>query len=300
MTRLVSAELFKLRRRLMTQILAFLVIAFFVAIQIPRWDSLRHEDQTVEQSAPVERVGPDGETRVIVMSAPRNVDRSPQEEAALREQFLKDTVNDNLAVLRWVAVLCGIALVAGALGSEYTWGTLRPFLTCVESRTKYLGAKLIALELTVLAGMAVALALAFVSSLIVAAVSGGVDLGYLDGAYLLDAFFDFGRAVVGVTPYLLIAALGAVAGRSALLAAFVGLGLLIGDEIATSYMRGASNWVRHVPDFLLGRNADALAGIQFTDIGQRDPWLAGLVLASYGLGALALALWVFHRRDVTA
>jgi ABC-type transport system involved in multi-copper enzyme maturation permease subunit len=301
MSRLIFVELFKLRRRLMTQILALLVVAFFVFIQVPRWhDQTRPSIEGGSQAVPVEEVGPDGETRGFIVERPKPADRSPEEEDALRREFLESTFDDNLAAARWIAVLFGIVLTAAALGSEYSWGTLRPFLTCVESRMKYLGAKLAALGIVVLAGMAAAMALGIATSILVAAMDGGADLGFVDGGYLQDAFFDFWRTAYSVSPYLLLTALGAIIGRSALTGAFVGLGLLIADSIATGVMQGSTTWLRHVPDYLPGHNVDALVGVRFEDVASRDPWAAAFVLAAYAFGALAITLWVFNRRDVTA
>jgi ABC-type transport system involved in multi-copper enzyme maturation permease subunit len=301
MARLIFVELFKLRRRLMTQVLALLVIAFFVAIQIPRWSDLRQQT-FVGEAGGIEVVeeGPNGETRTIIVGQQPQSDLNSEEEAALRAQFLEATVEDNLSVVRWVAMLFGIVLTAGALGSEYSWGTLRPFLTCVESRSKYLGAKLLALGVTVLLGMAGALALAMLSSIVIAIVNGGADLGFIDGAYLEDAFFDFWRVAYSVTPYLLLTALGAIVGRSALTGAFVGFGLLIADSIATGSLQGSATWLRHIPDYLPGRNVDAMVGVRFEDVAIRDPWAAAGVIGLYTLAALAITFWVFHRRDVTA
>jgi ABC-type transport system involved in multi-copper enzyme maturation permease subunit len=219
-----------------------------------------------------------------------------------------------LEALRWVGILFGVMLVAGALGSEYTWGTLRPFLTCVESRTKYLGAKLIALGVLTLLGLVAAMIAAVAASLVIAGVKGGLELDFLDGAYLRDGFYDFGRTAFAITPYLLIAALAAVVGRSALPAAVTGLGVLVVESIASPLMLRADNWVRHIPDFLLNRNVDAVMGekgivMSTTVTGNQvielilkppDPWQAALVLSVYGLAALLLVWYVFHRRDVTA
>jgi hypothetical protein len=55
-----------------------------------------------------------------------------------------------------------------------------------------------------------------------------------------------------------------------------------------------------VPDYLPGHNVDALVGVTFEDVAPRDPWAAAFVHAVYSFLALAITLWVFHRRDVTA
>ncbi|MEX1254441.1 MAG: hypothetical protein WEE64_08875 [Dehalococcoidia bacterium] len=301
MSRLVFVELFKLRRRLMTQILALLVVAFFIFVQVPRWhDQTRPSDEGSSGAVPVEEVGPDGETRTFIVIQPEEAQRSPREDAALLDEFLETTFDDNLAIVRWIAVLFGIVLTAAALGSEYSWGTLRPFLTCVESRTKYLGAKLAALGMMIVAGMMLAMALGVGTSVVIAAGDGRAELGFVDAAYLEDAFFDFWRTAYGVTPYLVVTALAAIIGRSALTGAFAGFGLLIGDSIATGVMQGSTTWLRYVPDYLPGHNVDALVGVTFEDVATRDPWAAAVVLAVYAFGALALSLWVFHRRDVQA
>jgi ABC-type transport system involved in multi-copper enzyme maturation permease subunit len=302
MGRLLAAELFKLRRRLMTQVLALIVVLLFVVGQVPRWrDEVHPSNASGPVGGTVTEIGPDGEPRTIVIGGPEEVERTPADEAGLREAFLERTFDGNLEAARWLIMLFGIVLTAGALGSEYSWGTLRPFLTCVESRTKYLGAKLAALGIIILGGMATALAAAIVSSIIIAIADGGAGFGFVDGPYLQDAFFDFWRTAYSISPYVLVTALAAIVGRSALTGAFGGFGLLIADSIATGTMQGSTTWLRHVPDYLPSSNVDALVGVtSFEEVAPRDPWAAALVLAVYAVGAIVAALWVFHRRDVTA
>lgn len=288
MTRLVYAEIFKLRKRLLTKVLAGLILLIFVGGQFPRWQATEAEEFA------------DATFRA--------------EQAVRRLTFLEQTVSENLEVVRFAGLVLGVMFVAGAVGSEYTWGTLRPFLTCAESRAKYLGAKFAALGILIFLGLAGAMLAAIVTSLAIALGRGGIELDFLDGAYVRDALFDFGRTLYVLAPYLLIAALAALAGRSAMIGAAVGLILLAVEGGVTAALEQADNWARHIPDFLLMRNGDAVLGAsgQVVESGYRggeffeeivrppDPWLGALVLAVYAVGALALALAVFHRRDVTA
>lgn len=295
MGRLVFAELFKLRRRQMTQVLAVLVVVFFGLIQLARWNATDTE-VVVTEARPVVT------DEELARFENHRLEASTRQAAPerQREQFLADMIPDNIEIARWVGILFGVMLVSAALGSEYTWGTLRPFLTCVESRRKYLGAKFVALGILILLGLVVALAIAAVSSLLIASARGGVELGFLDGAYARDALFDFGRSAFAITPYLLVAGLATIVGRSAMIGAVSGLGVLLAESVATPFMERADNWTEHIPDFLLSRNVNALLDVVSEDVAQRDPWLAGAVLGAYAIGALALALYVFERRDVTS
>src|SRR6478672_2624005 len=58
-----------------------------------------------------------------------------------------------------VGGICAIALAAGMIGSEYSWGTLRTQLARRPNRGRYLLAKIVGLLLALLAGILLALLL---------------------------------------------------------------------------------------------------------------------------------------------
>jgi ABC-type transport system involved in multi-copper enzyme maturation permease subunit len=307
MTRLIGVELFKLRRRILTKVLAAIIVLLAVIVQCGRWQGTE-EDYSSGSAQPASEITFDENGRTIIVT---DVDEEPPEASAAsseaesqarREEYLRSTVPDNLDYIRFVGLILGVMLVAGAIGSEYSYGTLRSFLTCAESREKYLGAKLIALGMLIVAGLVLSLALGIALSLVFALANGGLELGFVDGAYLSDAFYDFCRMVFVVTPYLLIAALAAVIGRSAMVGAVVGL-------ILFAIEGGVSAWLRfigldEVANLLLLWNAEAVLGAEGEFVNNRfveppDPFLAASVLLFYCVAAAGLSLWVFNRRDVT-
>jgi len=303
-TRLTLAEIFKLRRRLLTKLLAGLLVLIFAGGQFARWQATDYAGQLIQDSGSVE-VTPEGD--IVTPGDPQfgRGRRLEIKDSEVRRLYLEETVSENLSVVRWIGLVFGVMLVAGAVGSEYSWGTLRPFLTCAESREKYLAAKFLAIGLLLAAGLAGALLLAIVTSLFVAAVNGGLELDFVDGAYVREAVTDFGRTLFVLVPYLLIAGLAGVAGRSAMVAAVVGLILFSVEGALSSALEQSERWVHHIPDYLLLRNADAVVGTGAEEINGRlieapEPWVGALVLVAYAVAAFALALLIFKRRDITA
>ena len=286
-----------------------LLLLVTVGIQFGQWESAQATPETLgAEAGQVVDVGPASEAGIAVgLGGPPlpGADSGPlnKPEAQLRrEAFLRDGVPDLLTLLRGMGLVLGALLVAGAIGGEYSWGTLRPVLTCVPSRGHFIGAQLLALGILLVLALAMALAAGLVTRVVITAVDGGVELGFLDGGYALDAFFDFGRLVAVLVPYLLIVALATVAARSAMVGVGVGLIAIVIDAVASEVLDIQPTWVRHIPEFMLRKNADAVFGRGISTIaeGPPDPWIGALVLAAYAMVCLVGIFIVFYRRDVTA
>lgn len=311
MTRLIFVEIFKLRRRVLAKVLAVIIVLLAIIVQFGRWQGTEADYYGGSDAGGRREIVLDENGRIVEIVEPEKPDfaeSGAQDQEALdagrRERFLERTVSENLDYIRWLGLVLGVMLVAGGIGSEYSYGTLRPYLTCAESREKYLGAKFVALGALIAAGLALSLALGIGLSLLIAWANGGADLGFVDGPYLRDVVFDFVKTLYVLVPYLLIAGLAAVVGRSAMVGAVVGLILFSIESGVSSWFRLLDSWARHIPDYLLLWNAEAVLGSEGEIIDDRiimppDPWVGALVLALYSVAAIALSLWVFHRRDVT-
>jgi ABC-type transport system involved in multi-copper enzyme maturation permease subunit len=307
MTRLIGVEIFKLRTRILTKVLATIIVLLAVIVQCGRWQGIEDESNQEFGSRPEAEIVFDENGRSITVTEvdeepPASSQRSEAADAAMRERYLRETVPDNLDYIRFLGLILGVMLVAGAIGSEYSYGTLRSFLTCAESREKYLGAKYIALGALIVAGLVLSLTLGILLSLLFAAANGGLELDFLDGAYVRDSLFDFCKVIFVVTPYLLIAALAAVVGRSAMVGAVVGLILFAIEGAVSAWLRFIG--LDEIANLLLLWNAEAILGAEGEVINSRfieppNAAFATAVLIFYCAAATVAALWVFNRRDVT-
>ncbi|PDW04727.1 ABC transporter permease subunit [Candidatus Viridilinea mediisalina] len=119
-----------------------------------------------------------------------------------------------LGQLNGTGGILAIILAAGALGSDYSWGTMRTLLARAPARGSYLAAKTLALLLALLLATLIAL---LVGSLVAFIVSVWLDLPlrirFSDLALLP---LGIARALLVILPYLLATLACAAWGRSAL------------------------------------------------------------------------------------
>lgn len=128
--------------------------------------------------------------------------------------------------------ICAIILAAGALGSDFGWGTLRVLLTRAPRRGLYLTAKLLALMLALLTGILIALVIGSLLAMVYGAI---LHLPQQIGARdLLLLPVGIARALYVILPYVLITFTAAAFGRSVLAGAGGGLIFLALDVSAGS------------------------------------------------------------------
>jgi len=205
-----------------------------------------------------------------------------------------------------------VILVASCIGSEYNWRTIRTILISSESRFKLLGAKLISTGIFILIGMIIAVIAGFIMSLITTGIGGyAFDFGFMTGGYIWDQFAQFWRTFFVLIPYSLVGFLLAIVGRSAMPGIALGIGVLFLESIITTFMTLAGGWVARVPDYLLAANVRAITSLAdlpsgFDQMGGGDviTQLPGtthafVTLTIYSVAFLAIAFYVFRRRDVT-
>jgi ABC-2 type transport system ATP-binding protein len=206
-----------------------------------------------------------------------------------------------------------VILAAGAMGSEYGWGTLRTQLARTPDRTAYLLAKLAALLLVLAAGMLITLVfgltLGWATSGLLAASAGPspAALEALPVALL--------RALYVQLPYVLLTFCFAIVGRSLLVGVAGGLIYLVfeaGFGALTIFAVLGGPW-RTLYNLTIGRNIDTLTLLNSHTFGLRPETLTAtmppdgaptalqaiLVVAAYCALFLATALHRLVREDVT-
>ena len=282
MTRLISAELFKLRKRLMTRVLLYVLVGITVILYLLL---LAVSRATLPEGVPTGNI--------------ENLLGLP-----LALPFALYMFANFGAVL-------AVILLAGSVGSEYNWRTIRTMLICSESRFKLLAAKLISAGILILVGMVIGVAAGFAMSLITTAIGGyAFDFSFATGGYLWDQFLQFWRTFYIVLPYTLLGFLFAIIGRSVLPGIALGIGVVFLESFITLFMVLAGGWIAEVPNYLLTANVEAINALNklpegFGMMGAGGnlptPGLthAFLILGGYSLVFILLGFYLFHKRDVT-
>lgn len=288
MKRLISAEIFKLRKRSMTRILLFVLIGIMVLLYLLLLAISR-------ANLPAGAVGrPMGNIQNLL--------------------GLPTALPFALSILSSFGTVLAVILVASTIGSEYNWRTIRTMLISSESRFKLLGAKLISAAVFVLAGMVIGLAAGFLMSLITTAIGGYTfDFSFATGGYLRDQFLQFWRTFFVLTPYMLLGFLFAIAGRSVMPGIALGIGIYFLESIITTFMNLAGGWIARIPDYLLTANVNAITALNKLPQGFGTGPMGGnnlssqtpaashafAILTGYSLIFVVLAFYLFRKRDVT-
>lgn len=289
--RLISMELYKIRRRVMSKVLSILSIlaavslfALFALIAL----------LMAKSGATTEAIRTFSET----LRLPGSLDWTGH------------------LLLSFGQVLV-IILVSTIAGGEYTSGTIRLMLTRGPTRTQVLlskaGAALVCIALGVLGVMIIGV----LSGLLFNLTTGiSQNFEFFDGAWPGHVLLYLLILILGLFVYAMMALCLATLGRAtaAGLAGVLTWSFLLEPLIETIALFGRSidgstgSFVQSLPDYLIGPNISALLNNQSQyflpsngglQIGGPSDWHALLVLAAYIILFIGMAWWVSVRRDVT-
>ena len=205
MGQLIAAEFFKLRKRMMTWVLAAILVGLVVLIYSALWSA----------SVRVESFG----------------ERSPitglrHSFRELRQAlFLPGAIPYGLQIVGGFGSILAMILAAGAVGSEYAWGTVRLMATASSGRMRMMAAKLIVIFGLVAVGALLAVLAALIYSYIIAVHYGEASASFLTATFVRDQLASYGRTLLVISPYVAFAFALAVVGRSTLAGVGSGLGL---------------------------------------------------------------------------
>lgn len=286
MIRLINAELFKLRKRLMTRVLLFVLIGIVIILYL----------------------------LLLAISKFTLPAHGPDEIADIQKLLgLPIALPFALSILSSFGGILAVILVASSIGNEYNWHTIRTILICSESRFSLLGAKLISTGILILTGMVIGLITGFIMSLITTAIGGYTfDFSFINGGYLWDQFLQFWRTFYVLIPYVLLGFLLSIVGRSAMPGIALGIGVFFLESIITTFMSLAGNWIAEIPKYMLSTNVRAITsqaslpqGVSVgTGVSNASSQLPGIphaviTLAIYSLLFIILSFYLFRKRDVT-
>jgi ABC-type transport system involved in multi-copper enzyme maturation permease subunit len=280
---MIKAELIKLRKRQMTQVLLGILVAIIAIVN-------------------------------LLLLAISKVRTNAAGQAPIRITNLLGlpvAIPFALSLLASFGVLLAIILTASSVGNEYNWKTIRTALISSQSRFKFLVAKLVSLGILILIGMVIGVATGFIMSLITTALGGYTfDFSFATGSYLWAQFLQFWRTFYIIMPFSLLGFALAIVGRSAMPGIATGIGVFFLEDIVTALMRAAGGWIANVPDYLLNTNTSAITALnnlptRFAMGGGNStatlPTLlhAFIILGLYSVVFLFIGFYLFRKRDVT-
>ncbi|MBI1886746.1 MAG: ABC transporter permease subunit [Chloroflexi bacterium] len=223
-----------------------------------------------------------------------------------------------LDLTQFLGAIVLAVLVASLTGTEYGWGTVRQALIRGQTRRQYLSAKLLGIAVLAAVGFLLVLGLGILFSAIVTAVDDRpltLDLPSGGGPSPGDVALMMLRAGYGMLPYMLMAFALSVVGRSTTLGVAGVLVYVIVEAIVIGILGGVGGATADARIYFIGHNVVALlvanqvGGVDYFSLALRDnppasdlpdPAVAALVIGLYCLGFLAIAFWVFQRRDLHA
>ena len=289
MTRLMAAEFFKLRKRMMTWVVAILMIGLVILLYSILWSVSGHVTTFGEQN---QYTGQD----------------------LRRALFLQASVPFSLQVVVSFGTIFAMILAAGAVGSEYSWGTVRLMATAASGRVRLIAAKLLVVCGLVAAGALLAVAVGLVYSSIITVTNGGSDFSFVTPGFIRDQVESYGRTLFVMAPYVTLAFAMAAIGRSTLAGVGAGIGIAFVEPLIGGLMRLAGNPWKEIPNYLINANSSVILlhnklpdvvrfGATSQELAQRHvngTPEAMFILAIYSGAFVALAFLVYRRRDITA
>lgn len=206
-----------------------------------------------------------------------------------------------------------VVLAAAMVGGDYSWGTLRVYLPRHPNRVRYLLAKVITLLLGLLAAMVATLLLGMLAAIALGGLVGGAAVPTLASMSILPV--AMGRALLVLSPYVLITVAATVYGRSLIFGLVAGLLFQFADIGfgALALFRQLGGIWQLIYSFMVQANIVTLTTANSVAFGLNpaaldrsfDPTslpsmpqalLTVLVYCGVSLGS---ALYLFDRRDIT-
>jgi ABC-2 type transport system permease protein len=290
MNRLINVEFFKLRKRMMTWVVALVLVGLVVLLYSVLWN--------VSGEA----------TRTFGF---RNQFTAQDLRRALFVQF---SVPFSLQVVGYFGIVLAVIFAAGAAGGEYGWGTVRLMATSASGRIRLVAAKLIVVFALIGMGAFLAVAVGIGYSWLITATSGGSSYSFVNSTFVWQQLEAFGRTLFVLTPYVTMAFCIAIVGRSTLAGVGAGLGVsLMGPLIGSLMEQGGEPW-KSLPQYFIHTNAQIIMaqnavpqplpqfGPTLRELareGARTPEQAAIILLVYVAVFVAITFVVYRYRDIT-
>jgi ABC-type transport system involved in multi-copper enzyme maturation permease subunit len=313
--RLIGMDLYKVRRRLLSQVLVLIPIlliggGFLVTGMIAIHDTGLPATSFVPVSCAQFPHDPE-----CLNHPPTPPDYQRQKQQVLHGLaiYLNMPGNWNAQERFLIERLVVVAIIlAGTLvGGEYSLGTVRLMFTRGPTRLQFLFAKIAVLAICIVPTLLFVLLLGSAVGGVMAHAAGvGAGLSFVT-ADVVGHFALF--ALLGMLywfSYMLMALLFGTLGRSTVAGVVGPLVWVLLEPVLTGFLSSAPGFMQYVPDYFLGNNLLSLIQEQMRALGifnlnAQSPagaYHAGqslLVVAAYLIVFVGVACWVTVRRDVT-
>lgn len=267
MLHLLRSELFRLRKRPQTWILA-LIMALGVGAVYTGFA-----------------------IAALVMSDPSD----PRESLVLPKVF-----ETGMQFVTLVGFILTVVVASSLIGNEFGWNTIRPLLARARSRNALLSAKWITVTLYTVGlffvGLLATLLFSAVTSMIVGNYEG-VSAGLVG-----DWAVSFGRTVLGQFPYVAMAFCLALITRSNAVGIGAGIGLAILEPVIWELLNLITDSFESVRKFGLDHPSTRLYMMNtgYEEVSTGEAWRAAATLAAWVVVFVGLTYYFFNKRDVTS
>jgi ABC-type transport system involved in multi-copper enzyme maturation permease subunit len=215
-----------------------------------------------------------------------------------------------LGHLNGLGGIFAVILAATAMGSEYSWGTLRTQLARRPDRARLLIAKVVTIMLLLGVAGFISFVLAGLVGILLGALSGSTG-SLVDGLVALP--LGFVRAMFVLLPYVLLTLCFTIAGRSLLAGVAGGLVYLVfegGFGAVAAFAQLGGIW-QQIYNVTIGQNINTLVLLNSHAFGLHpeqiaptafenlpSPAQAVVVVVLYSASFIATALYLLRRRDI--
>ena len=320
--RLIGVELYKIRRRAMSKVLA--TICILSAILVFGLISL---GTVFVVNTPVSNYLPPSCSQVSDPKLQTCLDHTPTSQevtqAVQNKQEALRSISDPLRLptslgvvsqlTRNLGLLLVIILAGTIVGGEYGVGTIRLMFTRGPTRTQFFLAKIGAIALSIILGFLTIFIIGVGTGALLNLISGiSSATDFLTAAWISHLLLYMLVGMLGLFLYGMMALFLAVLGRAtaAGVAGALAWGLLepvVGDTLSLlgSFNKGPlGDFLRAVPDYFISTNISVLLQneehiILNTQVAQLSSLHALLVLLTYLVLFIGIAWWAIQRRDIT-
>ncbi len=221
-------------------------------------------------------------------------------DPATNESLRPDaTLNNGFSIGSGIASIMVIVLAAQSMGSEYGWGTIRALVSRASGRVPLILAKLIVLTIYTF----MALLVTAVASVGFAYLFGSLannDTG-MSGGEWVDILAAIDRGMLSLGVYAITALVITILSRSTAAGIAGAIALSFLETAIWALLGQASNTFDRVSEYFISYNVGGLStmGTENSTDGF-DATRGAIVVAAWLVGLLAVAIYVFRRRDITS
>ena len=208
-----------------------------------------------------------------------------------------------LAFVTGLGGLLAMAFAAAAAGADWGWGMVKVAVARGESRSRYILAKLAAVEIMLVLGFAIAYAVALGAAIVAGRIAGLPGTGYDDTAALQALPGEVWRGYLGIAEQASIGFAIATLARSQLAGLGAGIAIYFAEQFATIFLPDVVKYLPfHVATAALGvtvGGGGAGGGAGAGAAAQLDQPTAVLLVVAYLIGGAIVSAVFVERAEIS-